>query len=102
MGRKNRTKYASKGYRKSGRKNKKPGPRFYIAQKILGRAYIKSVKKECAMCGSLEDLTFHHKENKIDNVSDLVQRGTDLIVVKREVAKCIVLCRSCHDKVHGV
>lgn len=57
----------------------------------------------CSRCGEKRSflLQFHHTNpsNKIDYVSRVAHRGT-MVALKREIAKCIVLCDSCHRKAH--
>ena len=59
-------------------------------------------KRECKNCGSkdYEHLQFHHtnKKDKILEVGKMVYRTTDALL--KEINKCIVLCDSCHTKLH--
>jgi hypothetical protein len=53
----------------------------------------------CADCGEYDFtvLTFHHVHGKKKmNVADMASRGYSLDAIKNEIAKCIVLCFSCH------
>ena len=55
--------------------------------------------KHCAICGSDDGLEIHHL-NKADKESHKIWSWSD----KRreaELAKCIVLCRSCHQELHA-
>jgi len=57
--------------------------------------------KGCAMCGyndNADILCFHHKENKKFTLSQFGYKNLETI--KNEMKKCIVLCRSCHTKLH--
>lgn len=63
-------------------------------------AYLKAVTP-CADCGSRDagDLTFDHLPgyHKVDTISNMVYRKT-LRVIKIEVAKCEIVCWSCHQQ----
>lgn len=58
----------------------------------------------CASCGETDPraLDCHHKEPaaKEINISALIRRKPDLLVVSKELAKCSILCASCHRKEH--
>jgi hypothetical protein len=60
----------------------------------------------CSKCGEnkIENLTFHHIDptTKIATVSSLARSSRSLAKVRREIKKCNVLCRACHDKQHGI
>jgi len=62
------------------------------------------LSKGCLFCGYNEDpksLCFHHPDdNKEFGVSDAVP-GMSLKKIKKEMDKCIILCRSCHTKLHN-
>lgn len=57
----------------------------------------------CSKCGSTTTLTFHHvdpaKKNK--TIAALIH-GRSITKIKEEIDKCEVLCRHCHDVVHGM
>jgi len=59
----------------------------------------------CSVCGENHPacLDFHHKnpQNKINTISDLVNRGYSKETIFREINKCIVLCKNCHAKLHS-
>lgn len=59
---------------------------------------------ECAECGENHPATlqFHHRDpQKKDFVlSAAVREGYSIERIKREVAKCSVLCANCHAKLH--
>lgn len=46
-------------------------------------------------------LLFHHNGDKEIEVSTLVARGAALKTLQQEVARCVVLCFNCHQKVHA-
>jgi hypothetical protein len=59
---------------------------------------------ECARCGENHPATlqFHHcdPQKKDFNLSEAVREGYSIERIKKEVAKCIVLCANCHAKEH--
>ncbi len=59
---------------------------------------------ECAQCGENHPATlqFHHRDpqKKEFNLSEAVREGYSIERIKREVAKCTVLCANCHAKEH--
>jgi len=73
--------------------------------KAAGRDYAQAIKLErgCADCGCKpddpEELHFHHSDpsEKIAGVSALYSQHDKL---RAEIAKCIVLCPSCHRARH--
>ena len=68
--------------------------------------YIQNYKlsKGCSICGYNKDpryLGFHHPDdNKEYDVSSLINRDSSLKNIKKEMDKCILLCRVCHAKLH--
>jgi hypothetical protein len=59
---------------------------------------------ECDRCGENHPATlqFHHRDpqKKDFNLSEAVNDGYGIERIKREVAKCTVLCANCHAKEH--
>lgn len=58
----------------------------------------------CQECGFSDHraLHFHHHDrNKEANISDMVQNGFALENIKKEAAKCTVLCANCHAIAHA-
>ena len=59
---------------------------------------------ECARCGENHPATlqFHHRDpqKKDFNLSEAVSDGYCIERIKRELAKCTVLCANCHAKEH--
>lgn len=54
--------------------------------------------KKCEHCGSEENLENHHKNPATKESSRIWSWCKERI--EAELAKCIVLCRDCHNKVH--
>lgn len=58
---------------------------------------------KCERCG-FEDhraLQFHHhKGDKKDAVANMLRRGSSMESIKKEIAKCVVLCANCHQIEH--
>jgi hypothetical protein len=55
----------------------------------------------CVRCGSMDELHLHHvdpstKRTKVSNMATYSDR-----TFWEEVAKCVVLCRPCHQAEHG-
>ena len=55
----------------------------------------------CSICGEADPrvLEFHHEGQKENEVSRLMGRGATLDALKREVAKCSVVCANCHRRI---
>ncbi len=62
--------------------------------------YKKSLK--CSKCPENHPacLQFHHKKDKLENVSNMVGRGWSRELILLEIEKCIVICANCHAKEH--
>ena len=58
----------------------------------------------CALCGENHPATlqFHHcdPQQKAFNLSAAVRQGYSIETIKKEIAKCTVLCANCHAKQH--
>jgi hypothetical protein len=57
----------------------------------------------CEKCGESDPvvLDFHHHHSKDLTVSKMVAGAYSLERIKREVAKCSVLCANCHRRHHA-
>jgi hypothetical protein len=55
----------------------------------------------CSQCGESDPivLEFHHVGGKDTEVSRLIGYGASIDVIKAEIARCVVLCASCHRRV---
>jgi len=57
----------------------------------------------CSICGETITvcLNFHHIKDKKDTISGMVSKGHSIERIEKEIQKCIVLCRNCHNKIHA-
>lgn len=57
----------------------------------------------CAVCEEKDSscLDFHHVLGKSRNVSQMIMDKVSIHTLLSETDKCIVLCASCHRKVHS-
>ncbi len=81
-------------YNRVGRKRVVVACRAYVAEWRMAH-------RICTVCGEelqVKDLVLHHPEN--DGKGNLNRYYTSLGRVKREIERCILLCRKCHKKVH--
>ena len=111
---KDKSKYKSEAYREYMRnyqrswhqKNKVQRLAHALERKEYMRAFYNQLKEnlECAYCGENHPATlqFHHRDpqKKDFNLSAAVRDGYGVGRIKREVAKCTVLCANCHAKLH--
>jgi 5-methylcytosine-specific restriction endonuclease McrA len=65
------------------------------------KEYLKS--RNCEDCGTIENLTFHHRDpsKKKDDIGKLVSYKS-FAKVEKEISKCDILCRHCHDIRHNM
>lgn len=76
-----------------------PDPRRIKIKELI----LKS-KTKCIKCGCTDKsiLTFHHREDEI-KLFDLANGPRSTIgAVRREIAKCDIMCRPCHDILHDM
>lgn len=71
-----------------------------------GRTYLEGIKLQmgCQLCGEREvaALDFHHRnETEKDFNLSGIANSKPLDALRREVEKCVILCASCHRKVHA-
>ena len=54
----------------------------------------------CVDCGETDPLTleFDHLTTKFSEVSHMIAGGYSLQAIKREIAKCEVVCANCHSR----
>ena len=56
------------------------------------------MEKKCELCGSTENLNLHHRNPKEKISHSFWSWSSDRM--KKELAKCDILCISCHQKIH--
>ncbi len=72
------------------------------------RSWFREFKRHCACleCGLgwPAELHFHHVDpgTKDNTLAHLVQEAHSERTIIAELEKCVVLCRDCHAKVHGI
>jgi hypothetical protein len=56
--------------------------------------------RDCSRCGSSLDLQFHHRDplEKVGNINSMLSWSRNTL--EAEIAKCDVLCASCHQQHH--
>lgn len=73
-------------------------------QKHILREYVLEYLKKnpCAVCGETDPvvLDFHHKGNKVKEVSIIKNGSGSLDKLVEEIEKCEVLCANCHRRKH--
>ena len=71
------------------------------------KSWVRNYKSNlsCRKCGEHNPsvLQFHHLDPAHKDVSifECVKRGWGIDRIKKEIAKCVVLCANCHFKVHA-
>jgi hypothetical protein len=73
--------------------------------RILVEEYKNNIGCYCRSCGIYDHpvcMDFHHlnEDDKRDTVSRLSSFGYKWEVIQNEIDKCILLCSSCHRKIH--
>lgn len=68
------------------------------------RILVNSRKKKCYICHTDTKLQFHHIDpsTKTRSVSEMVNYNCSTGALKKEIAKCVVLCHRCHCWVHKI
>lgn len=75
---------------------------YYKERIEKAKTFVQSFKhgKTCVDCGLLYPpyvMDFDHvKGPKMKGISDLVQQGPSLVVLSREINKCVLVCANCH------
>ena len=67
---------------------------------------VKELGKElkCCICGydkCVSSLDFHHLDPSQKDIGVGQMRGHSFQRIKREIEKCVVLCKNCHSEVHA-
>lgn len=59
--------------------------------------------KCCELCGSIKYKQYHHvnPDEKTESVAQMVHKAYPKEVILKEMDKCIVVCRSCHCRLHN-
>jgi len=63
-------------------------------------------KQKCSKCdiADYRVLEFHHKDkndnNKEFTIGDAIRKGQGFNRIKKEIAKCVVICANCHRILH--
>lgn len=89
---------------KNAAKKKENAKLHRTATKIRNREFIRQYKADrgCSRCTEKHPacIDFHHTspDTKFKEVSLMLKYGIDTI--KAEIAKCILLCKNCHAKLH--
>ncbi|MEO8972072.1 MAG: hypothetical protein ABI406_10805 [Ktedonobacteraceae bacterium] len=111
---KDKSKYKSEAYREYMRNYQKSWhqrnrasriAKIYERKERLWEVYnqLKATSK-CTHCGEDHPATlqFHHRDpqKKEFNLAKAVSDGYSIERIKKEVAKCTVLCANCHAKLH--
>ncbi|MFA7219305.1 MAG: hypothetical protein WC119_02215 [Synergistaceae bacterium] len=59
---------------------------------------------KCVSCGckNIVVLEFHHEKEKDSSISDMLRKSnkTSMEKFKKEILKCVILCRNCHQELH--
>jgi phenolic acid decarboxylase len=90
--------------RERSRQWRKEHPDLVKAYNDEYNQYRKDVRNEylkdkcCEDCGSKENLDLHHLRDRKFIISQFKEGDN----IEGEVKKCIVLCRSCHQRRHGI
>lgn len=71
-----------------------------IIRRLKARKYVNEYLKDkkCGTCSEnrIPALDFHHLKDKLFNICDGVLKGYSLEKIKKEIAKCEVICANCH------
>ncbi len=73
-------------------------------KKYLNNWYkVRKENNKCRMCGKTKYLQYHHVDpsTKVETIAHMVHDAWPKEDIVKEMAKCIVLCRSCHCKTHN-
>ena len=63
--------------------------------------YINMLGGQCSICGSKNNLQFHHKDRTTKNFSIGKLMNYSETKVLQELDKCVLICKSCHIKHHS-
>jgi hypothetical protein len=75
------------------------------ARKRVARDWLREYKStlQCQDCGNNHPLVldFHHRDEKIYDVSAMASNGNSIQKIMEEIDRCDVLCANCHRVLHG-
>lgn len=75
-----------------------------IKQAKEAREFVRTIKEssKCKICGDCRwyVLDFHHIRNSFLFISNMVQNGSSIQRIRKEIDKCEILCANCHREVH--
>jgi hypothetical protein len=84
--------------------NKRKHQKMVSCRRIAIRKFIQDIKKSSKCCRCLETdsrcLDFHHVGKKSVAIASLPNKGWSWDRIKKEIAKCVLLCANCHRKEH--
>jgi transcription elongation factor Elf1 len=92
--------YHREYYRKNAVKRQEQNKKWKMKVRKWYQDYKKTLK--CEKCNETHTtcLEFHHVKGKDGTISNMVSGGYSVDRIKKEMAKCIVLCANCHRKEH--
>lgn len=72
------------------------------AARTMRKEIVNDYKTFCEKCGENDSvcLDFHHVGEKVDDISAMVMKAKPVELILAEIAKCIVVCKNCHAKIH--
>jgi hypothetical protein len=85
-------------------RRKKKSERYYIMiREILEEQGRKYACEECGYDKNLSAIQFHHRDEreKTESISRLKTKNAGRDKIKAELAKCDVLCATCHSAIHN-
>ena len=77
--------------------------RIKALQKEIKKQAVDYKGSKCEICGydkCLTSLHFHHTDPKEKDFSISKLRKLDIVLLKKELDKCILLCSNCHGEIH--
>lgn len=97
---KDKKKHAKKYYKNNKEKILKKNREYRVKVMRWFKEYKSTLK--CSRCP--EDhpacIDFHHKKEKKYLISNMIWAGKSIENIKKEIAKCEIICANCHRKEH--
>jgi hypothetical protein len=78
-------------------------PKIQLRKREIARIVNEYKKtKKCSICPESRwyTLDFHHVKTKKYTISAMVRKGISWRNIKKEIAKCIIVCANCHRELH--